>query len=122
MLLPVAVVYYSIKKYGLMKPQNVHFDSEIIINDQVRTKMFIYLSNALLADAMINYISQYLFYEDAKLEPVLLFTFILILIGVAFQAIQLSKLSSKAKDILNAITISLIIPVMTLKFMLISQV
>jgi diguanylate cyclase (GGDEF)-like protein len=115
MLAPVAVVYYSIRKYGLMKPRYV-MENEIIISEQIRSKIFVYLSNAFLAGGVINFISQYIVYENAPLWPVLIFTLVLAAFGMVFQIIQHAKLPNNTKDILNAIVTSLIIPVITLRF------
>lgn len=115
MIPPIIAMYYTIKKYGLMTPEKV-FDNDIIMNNQTRDKMFVYFSNAFFAGGVINFISQYIFYDNAQLGNVLLNSFILIIMGLVFKVIQRSKLSAHQKDLFNAAAILIIIPLVTLKF------
>jgi diguanylate cyclase (GGDEF)-like protein len=115
MLLPMAVSFYTIRKFGFLNPKPADDDSQLM-SDQIRTKIVNYLANAFLAAALINILALYLFFENARLEPVLLFSGVFVLIGILFQAIQRSCAGRKIKDILFAVLISLLVPALTLRF------
>jgi diguanylate cyclase (GGDEF)-like protein len=115
MLFPAFVIYYSIKKYGLLNPGQVDEDA-ILMSDQIRTKITNYLSNAFLFAAILNIIATYLMNDNADLTEVLIVSGAFILIGVLFQAIQRSVRRKSVKDVLNAIAFSLIVPALTLRY------
>lgn len=115
MVLPSLVVYYSIKKYGMLNPKHTDEDYSLM-SDQIRAKIVNYMSNAFLFGGVLNIISQYFLYENGDLISVLAFSIALILIGVLLQAIQRNNMNKNLKDILSALVFSLAVPVLTLRF------
>jgi diguanylate cyclase (GGDEF)-like protein len=115
LLLPIAVIYYCIRKYGLLNPK--HVDEEtILMSDQIRTKITNYLANSFVFAALLNVIVSYLLMDKAETGDVLLFSGILILIGIVLRVIERFVIRKGLKDILNAIAYSLIVPLLTLRF------
>ncbi|MEA4954328.1 MAG: histidine kinase N-terminal 7TM domain-containing protein [Pseudoflavonifractor sp.] len=90
MLFPIVMVYYSIKKLGLMKPKHVDFET-VLFNEQIRRKMINYFSCACLLGSLLNIVTQYLFYENTNFVTILLFSLFILFIGFAFQVIQRCK-------------------------------
>ena len=115
MLYPVSIFYYCIRRYSFMRPKTMP-EGDFIVNEQVHAKMFIYLASAAIAGAFINFITQYFFLDNSDPIPALCFSVALILLGFIVLLIQNSRLSSQAKNIYNAIAISLTVPIITLKF------
>ena len=115
MVFPTIVIHYTIKKYGLMNPH--HVDEEAaLLTEQIRAKMINYMSSAFIAAGLLHFISQYLLKEQTEILPVLLFSAFLMLIGFLFQSIQHVVKNNQTKDILNAMLFSIIVPVITLKY------
>jgi hypothetical protein len=98
MLFPAFVVYYSIKKYGLLNPKHggrgCHPDVR-----PIRTRITNYLSNAFLFSAILNVVAAYLLDDNADLGSVLTFSGILIFFGVVLQAIQRSVKRKSLRDV-----------------------
>jgi diguanylate cyclase (GGDEF)-like protein len=115
MIIPITFTYFSIKKYGLLNPRHADED-QIMMNDQIRTRIISYLSNACIAAALLNVIATYWFFKDADFGTVLLFSGLFVLFGITFQVIHRSKITQNAKDFSNAVLMSLIVPIVTLKF------
>lgn len=112
MLFPAFVMYYMIKKHGFLNPRQTDMES-ILLSDQIRTKMTNYMSNACLVAALLNLIANYFLTENADLFSVLIFSIVMIGIGVVLQAIQRSVKNKNLKDILNSAVFSLIVPLLT---------
>jgi len=87
-----------------------------MMSDQIRTKVINYISNAFFAGGLLNIISQYHFYDNPDLKSILIFSGSLIFIGFILQVIQRSKVSKNIKDVLITVIISLLVPIITLRF------
>ena len=111
MLFPAIVIYYLIKKHGFLNSRHVDMEANLM-SDQIRTKITNYISNTCLFAALLNIVANYLLTENADITRVLIFSVVLILIGVMFQAIQRSVKQNQMKDILNAAVFSLIVPLL----------
>lgn len=116
MIFPIITIFYAIKKFGFMNPRHVDEDA-ILMTDQIRVKIINYTANSFLAVGVLNFISQYLLSDRTNLQAVLIFSGFLVSIGVLFQVIQRSVKNKDLKDVLNALVFSIIVPVVTLKFM-----
>lgn len=115
MLMPLCFVYYAIRKYRFMDPRPANAD-DFLITDQIRKRIFDYLSLALLSGGLLNFISQYLFFDKPDLLSVLLFSGGLALAAIVLHVVQRLKVKRNIKDVLNTATIALMIPVITLRF------
>lgn len=115
MALPITAVFYSIFKYGLLNPKHVG-EPVILMNDQVRARIFNYLSAALAVGAILNFLSYYFTDSGKDLPGVLLFSLTLVLFGALFQVFERSKIKADTRDILNTILFSCFIPVVSLRY------
>ncbi len=115
MLFPAFAAYYAIKKYGLLNPKYVDEDA-ILMSGQIRTKITNYLSNAFLFAALLNVMAAYLLHEAAYPGDVLLYSGMLLVAGAALQIIQRFVKNKRFKDILIAAVFSLIVPILTFRF------
>ncbi len=115
MMLPVLVIYSLIKKYGLFNPKHIDSDSHLM-SGEIRTRMTNYLSNAFLFGCILNVMATYVLFKNADILSALLFSAFLLFIGVVLQAIHRSVKKERTKDVLNAAVFSLIIPILTFRF------
>lgn len=115
MLFPAFVVCYSIKKHGLMNPNHVDEDT-LLMSGQIRAKITNYMGNAFLFAALLNVIATFLLYDNPDSVQVLAFSGGLILVGVLLQIIQRFDKNTNRKDIIIAVVFSLIVPILTFRF------
>lgn len=113
-IIPATAIFYSIKKYGLLRPKPITED-EAILSNKARMKIYNYVSAGFIAGAFLNFVSQYLIYND-DLIYVLTNSAILALFGIAAYAVQRAKLKKKVVNLLNGAILTIAIPVITLRF------
>jgi len=117
-LIPVAAIYYSIKRYDLMRLEPENKD-EIILNDETRSKLFHYLSIPYLSGGLLYFFCEYLLhmfdgsedFESAFLSSGLMF-------GTGFLILMVQRLKNEQmKYFLSAAIILASIPLITLRFL-----
>lgn len=122
-LFPVLSSYYAMKKYHLMtdlvlyEPQ----ESELILSGHHKERALLYLSSFLLFGACLNFISQYIF-SHANLLYVFTFSALLFSAGVILQLSQTLILSHKIKEPISILIITLLIPIITFRFIEFSSI
>lgn len=114
-IIPITAIYYTIRKYGFLNPKHTE-EHEVLMNDQIRRRMINYLSNAFLAAGLLNIAAMYLFSEDADTGSSVLLSVFFVLCGFVIQVIQRSKISKALKDVFNALAMSALVPILTLRF------
>ena len=114
MIVPIIVMCYLIMRYSLMKKEEVN-EAEIILNLANRTKIYYYLAISYIAGGILNFVSQYLLYDN-KLTSVMLPSLLLILIGCVILEIQTLKVGENFKEFINILANVIVIPIITLKF------
>jgi len=115
LLFPIIAIYYSIRKYMFMNVKPVK-DEELILNDVNRNKIYKYISLSFIAGGFINFASQYLFYKSADLIDVLVWSIVILVVGIAVKVLQHSKLSENTRSYFLMAAIAIIIPLFTLRF------
>ncbi len=115
MVFPFSVIYYTIKKHGLFNPHHITEDT-ILMTDQLRSKIINYMADAFFIGSLLNFITRYVIYGRENLASSLIFSISLALIGVLFQLIQHKIKNMGLKDILNAVMIAIVVPLITLRF------
>jgi diguanylate cyclase (GGDEF)-like protein len=115
MLLPVAAMYYSIRRYGLMNAKLQH-ENQVILDEQNNDRLFNYISFACVAGGMLNILAQYVLSADADISTTLIFSSALFLLAVLFQVVRRLKVKRRVKDLLNTALVVLVIPIVTLRF------
>lgn len=116
-LLPVTAFYLTMRRYGMLS-STITDRNEEILNPNARKKIYRYLSIALAAGAALNFLTQYILNGEGEyfLESALTLSGIFISIGVVIQLVNRLKISNRSKDLINMISISATIPVVTLSF------
>lgn len=113
MLLPVFTVYYSMVRYGLMRPFEL-IDSEVILTESTRAKVYTNLSKALVAGGVLCFIT--LFISRENLFTSLFSSLFILLIGAVIQLVKYLHMSDYKKDILLIVIVFITIPSITLFF------
>lgn len=113
-LIPVTACFIVIKKYGLMNftPRN---KDEIVLNEETRAKVYLYIIFALIVGGFLNFVSQYFIY-GISLSKVISFSILLILAGVIIQIIQRTNLTDDSKDSIILFILTLLVPILTIRF------
>src|SRR5665647_3115429 len=116
-LLPITAIFYSIKKYDLLKTsEKLHVIVEgVILNEKSRSKLYLYVSSSLISISFIKIISSYFIY-DGSLSSALKFSAVLFVCGIIVQVIDRLKLKLDIKDIIIGIIMSFSIPLITINF------
>lgn len=114
-LIPITAIYLSIRRYGMLN--SVHKDNhEEILNPEARKKIYRYLTIALVAGGVLNFITQYVMYVNGDLVNTLILSMAFVLTGVAIQVINRLNISNRSKDFINILNVSVAIPIVTLRF------
>lgn len=116
-LIPTSVMFYCIKKYGLMAPEvkSQVADAGQILSDVTRSKLYLYLTRVYILGAFVYFASQY-FGNRESLESALLFSAIMLLLGLILQLIQDFNIRTDIKDNLSNIIMTVSIPLMILRY------
>ncbi|MGE5677479.1 MAG: EAL domain-containing protein [Pseudomonadota bacterium] len=116
-LIPVCTMVYCIKRYGLMpsisKDQSVGVGQ--ILSDVNRSKLYMYITQAFIYGALINFGAQY-FINHSSLEHVLAFCGFMMLAGILLQLVQRFSTNTDVKDLFSNIILTMSIPVMILNY------
>lgn len=122
-LIPIFSCYYSMKKYQLMTDKQLldPNDSDLILMGHHREKVFLYLSSFLMFGGCLYYISQYLF-KGENFNQVFQFSLSFILIGFLLKSSQSFISSVKIREYIAIGFITLMIPLLTLKFLDVSSI
>jgi len=115
MVFPLVSIYYAIRKYSLMNKKPVS-EAELIINESNSNKIFNYITFAFIAGSFVNFVTQYLVFDNANLANVLLVSTLILIVGLLIQIIKRLKLSENNKKNIIVIIMVISIPVITLKF------
>ena len=115
-LIPIMAIYYSIKRYGLMPKEEVT-ESEIILSDVMRRKVYNYLSVAFFAGGVLCGLSYFLPHMiTGNLQSMLDVSKLLFLLGFAIQIFQQIK-NENIKELLIMTVTLFSIPLTTLIFL-----
>ncbi len=122
-LFPILSSYYAVKRYHLMTNLDQYDtqESELILSGHHKERAFLYLSSFLFFGASLNFISQYIFFHD-KLLNVIVFSALLLGAGAVLQLSQILIKSHKIKEPISILIITLLIPIITFKFIEFSSV
>lgn len=121
-LIPLLAIFYAIKKYRLMSQTNTYMDqNELILDEGNRIKIYNYISISLVVGGFLCFISQYFFY-GRELWSVIFLTSVLLLVGIIIQIILRLKIHDDTQDIITVISICIIIPVITFKFIVYASI
>lgn len=115
MYIVTACIFYSIKKYGLVKMAPISTD-EMILNKVTRRRIYDYLTVAFIAGSLLNIISQYFLEKRGDLMAILQFSSLLLVIGLLIQVIQRSQFLSKHQNRIILMILVTVIPVVTFRF------
>ena len=116
MFVAILAVFYSIKKYKLVRMPPVNMD-EIILNKVTRIKINNYLSACFIAGGLLNIVSRYFLEEQEDLISILSFSGLLLAIGLVIQIAQRARSIKKYQNYIIMVLIGLSIPVITFEFL-----
>ncbi|HYE67032.1 MAG TPA: EAL domain-containing protein, partial [Anaerovoracaceae bacterium] len=86
-----------------------------ILSEATRARLYWYLSLAYIVGAFISFAAQY-FSGRATLNSALLFSTLMLILGLALEAIQKIKIGNGYRDVLSDILMSVTIPLMIIKY------
>lgn len=114
-LFPIAAISYSVKYHGFMCSE-VENQNELILNESAYTNVYRYIGVIFAAGSIFNLVIQLLLYKEYFLPSAFLFSGALIAITAFIFLISRAKLDDSIKEMLFAVGLSFIIPVLTLWF------
>ena len=116
-LLPVSVIFYCIRQYGLMSPESKSqvADAGQVLSEASRSRLYSFLTQAYLLGAFMNFVSQYLIFQQ-PLKLVLPLSIALLFLGHIFQLILWLNIRTDYKDALFSILVTVSIPLIILQF------
>lgn len=108
-------IFFSIKKYGLvkMKPISTY---EMILNNHTREQIYNYLTVVFIAGSLLNIISQYFMASSDELTAIFRFSSLLLLVGLVIQITQRSNRLRKHQNKIIMVILVAAIPLITLRF------
>jgi diguanylate cyclase (GGDEF)-like protein len=116
-LIPVAALYYSIKRYRLMG-EIAENNDELILSSESRSKLYLYLSYMFLAGGLMTslvYFFPHMAQNEEALQSMLFASGAFFLLGIVILLLQLVK-SDAVKDFVVLIMTLLSIPLIILRF------
>lgn len=116
-LVPIAAICYSLRRYRLMRNE-VDQENGLIINYEARRKLYYYLSFALLAGGSISALAHFLppaLIGEGNLQPVLSASILFFLLGLSILLFQLIK-NERVKETLVMLVVLVSIPGISLEF------
>lgn len=115
-LIPMSVIFYSIKRYDLLKRPEREKIAEPgkILSEDTHTKVFQVVSLLFMLSAMIGFAIKYFFMGEPILEAIFLFM-ILFGIGNILQLIQHLSIKNETKDSIFILLIALAVPAIILE-------
>ncbi|MBI4857981.1 MAG: EAL domain-containing protein [Acetobacterium woodii] len=116
MFIAILAVFYSIKKYKLVRTPPINMD-EIILNKATRIKIYNYLSACFIAGSFLNLVSRYFLEKQEDLISILSFSGLLLAIGLAVQIAQRAEPLKKYQNYIIMVLIGLSIPIITFEFL-----
>jgi diguanylate cyclase (GGDEF)-like protein len=114
-LIPISVIFYCIKKYGLLKIEQKSsvVEGNQILSEVTRVKVYEYIILAIILGAFLYFATQYLIYR-APLKSILEFSFFILLTALYIFTIQRLNLKATIKELLINIVLAAMIPVILL--------
>lgn len=115
-MIPVATIFYIIKKHGLMCSEERLVDNRegIILNTDSRVKLFKYISMILVLGSVINFYSRIILTENN--QNTILFSFILTVLAVVISIIPYLIKSVRAQEAVLSALLILTLPMVMLGY------
>lgn len=122
-LIPTAAIFYAIRRYGLMaRPaESRAAEPGIILSEGNRARFYQILSLLFVAGGMLTFAVRHFVYQF-PIDQVMLFSIVLIFIGLALQIIRQLPVHREIKDTVSVILVAVAIPFITLSFLHFSNV
>ncbi len=115
-IIPISVVCYCTKKYGLMIPQkNILSEPGKILNKANKSKIYQIVSMGFFIGALLNVISEF-YFGMKNINSIIYLTIFLFLGGIVLQIIQRLRIREGLRDLFFTITIALTIPIFTIVY------
>jgi diguanylate cyclase (GGDEF)-like protein len=117
LLIPISTIFYSIKKYGFMSSnvETTEHQNGKILDSLNRIKLFRNLTILFVCGSILNFMSQY-FINGKDLKDTLLFSGILIAMGLLIQLILRLRIGKNKQDFIVSMIMIISIIIITLKF------
>lgn len=108
-VIPTIIIYYFIRKYGLLNPEQSNEDA-ILMSDQIRATVSNYISAGFLFAAMVSFIANFFFIKNQELLSTVFFTIVFVLVAAIVQLSKKYIRNRILKDIILAALFSVIVP------------
>lgn len=120
-MLPLIAISYSASRYGFMQPETVN-PNEIILDRQTRSQVYSLMGLCFIIGSVLNILSQSIFYKEEALSSTCLFSILLLSFGLIILFLGRLKVNELFKELLFAVLFSLLIPLITLRFVIYSSI
>ncbi|QNU68219.1 EAL domain-containing protein [Ruminiclostridium herbifermentans] len=115
-VLPISVVCYVTKKYGLLIPKdNFVAEPGKILNKENKGRIHQIMSVSFFIGALLNFISQF-YFNKREISSILFFSIFLIFVGILIQIIRKLPMKEDKRGLLFTATISLTVPIITFEY------
>lgn len=113
-LLPIGAMAYLVSRHGSISPGAADYEFEITYD--VNNNVYWFLSLGFVIGSFLNLFSQSLLYDEAGLSHINGFSLFLLLVAVLILTLHRLRLNGIIKEMMVAVSYSLIIPLITLRF------
>lgn len=120
-IIPLMAISYSAKRYGFMQPEAIN-PNEIILDRSTRVRVYRLTGICFIVGSMLNILSQSIFYKEEALPSTSLFSILLLIIGITIVLLGKLNVNELFKELLFAVLFSLIVPLITLRFVVYSSI
>lgn len=116
-IIPILAIYYSVRHYGLMRPDIIHqSEPGEILNTSNREKIYKAVSKVFLVGGLLNFAAQY-YFSVSKIAYIMIYSVFLLVLGILFHILPTFKIDEKNRDRLFTFFISISIPAVVLPFL-----
>lgn len=117
-LLPMIMVLYCVKRYQFLAPERKSRKPEAgqILSEETRARLYGDILLIYIISAFMNFAIQY-FSGRETIAPALIFSAVMLALGIALYAVQRIKKNIALRDILSDILMTVTIPVVILKYL-----
>lgn len=120
-VIPMVAISYSVKWYGFMQPEMVN-PNEVILDHKTRADVYRIAARCFVIGSFLSIFIQILLHRLADPYSIAAFSGTLFTIGFAMLRLSRSRVNENFKELLFAVLFSILIPMITLRFVIYSSI
>ena len=120
-VIPMAAISYSVKRYGLMQPEMVN-PNEVILDHKTRADVYRIAGRCFVIGSFFSIFVQILLHRLADPYSIAAFSGTVFTIGFTMLRLSRSPANEQFKELLFAVLFSILIPMITLRFVIYSSI